>query len=69
MVTLREIHLPDQPFHGRTQTLTNEHAEALLELEARIGVQCWEVVPTDELVKLDSAADATDTGRSKGKKG
>jgi hypothetical protein len=67
MVTLREIHLPDQPFFDRTQTLSNEHAAALLELEKRIGVQCWEVVPTEFVT--ETATDAVNTGRSASKKG
>lgn len=68
MVKLREIHLEDQPYHGREQTLTNDHAAALLDLEKRIGVQTWEVVPTEELVTSDTT-DAVKTGRSASKKG
>ncbi|GAB3278212.1 hypothetical protein GCM10027347_52460 [Larkinella harenae] len=67
MVTLQEIQHPDQPYFGRTITVTNEHADRLLDLEKRIGVQCWEVVPTVAAPdKTEAQTNATNARRSKG---
>jgi|GEM_PF-5422741 len=49
MVTLRELPPAEGAFLGRTQTLSDEHAAALLKLEKRQGRAHWEIVPEEEV--------------------